>query len=258
MIQQLRLGKTPARPGAVKLKFRSYLKKLPPFPHGDFGHEKAVPTWGMLGNDKYGDCVLAGGIHETMLWLQEGGKPYGFSTEAALKNYTEVTGFDPSQTDANGDNPTDQGTDMELAAKYRRTTGLLDAAGKRHKIEAYLALTPGDLQEHLCALYYFGAVGVGIRFPNSAMDQFNEHKPWTVVRGSGSDGDHYIPLVGHRHSRMNVVTWGRLQMMTTTFFGRYNDESIVYLGSECFGPKGCNAEGFNLDQLRDDLAQITR
>ena len=85
---------------------------------------------------------------------------------------------------------------MQAAASYRRKTGVIDTKGKRHKIVAYLALTKGNLDQHVSAAYLFGAVGVGIQFPASAMDQFNAGKPWDVVSGAKIEGGHYIPLVG--------------------------------------------------------------
>ena len=57
----MKLGKKPARPGAIQLAFAKYAKakKLPmPADPDNFGHE-ALETapWGMLGNADYGDCV---------------------------------------------------------------------------------------------------------------------------------------------------------------------------------------------------------
>ena len=56
-----KLGKVPARPDAVKLKFSSYINTNQlPTPPASFGHENLIQSWGMLGNDQYGDCVWAG------------------------------------------------------------------------------------------------------------------------------------------------------------------------------------------------------
>ena len=245
------LGKLPARKDAIQLKFATYLQRaaLPPIP-AQFGHEDLeTAPWQMLGNDKVGDCVLAGGGHETMLWNIEAGKSVEFSQKNTLADYSAITGYNPD------DPASDQGTDMELAAKYRRKTGLLDAAGKRHKVAAYLDLTPGDLTEHYAALYLFGAVGIGIKFPKSAMEQFNAGEPWDVVPGAELEGGHYIPLVAKR-DMLECVTWGRIQPMTEAFFNEYNDESVAYVSGETLHG-GKSLEGFNLRQLKADLAQIT-
>ena len=53
---------------------------------------------------------------------------------------------------------------------------LVDANGVRHQVIAYLALDPKKPQQIVQALYLFGFVGLGLRFPTSAMRQFDEGK----------------------------------------------------------------------------------
>jgi hypothetical protein len=247
---QYKLGKTPARPGAVKMKLSDYLAKPQlPVPPANFGHYEIISNYGMLGNDQYGDCVWAGAGHETMMWCEEVGSTVSFTDKGVLSDYSKVTGFKPN------DPSTDNGTDMQLAASYRRKTGVVDAAGKRHKVVAYLALVKGNLDQQISAAYLFGAVGIGIKFPKSAMDQFNAGKPWDVVAGSPIDGGHYIPLVGRSNGNLVVITWGKIQQMTPAFFKKYNDESIVYLTKEDL-KANVTPEGFNISQLQSDLAAL--
>jgi hypothetical protein len=248
--KQFKLGKTPARPGAVKMKLTAYLSKAQlPVPPANFGHYDLISKYGMLGNDDYGDCVWAGAAHETMMWCKEVDSVVTFTDKGVLGDYSKVTRFKPN------DPSTDQGTDMQVAASYRRKTGVKDADGKRHKVVAYLALAKGNLEQHLSAAYLFGAVGVGIKFPKSAMDQFNAGKPWDVVAGSPIEGGHYIPFVGRRNGNLLVVTWGKVQEMTQRFFEEYNDESVVYLTKEDL-KAGVTPEGFNVKQLTADLAAL--
>lgn len=247
---QFKLGKTPARPGAVSMKLSAYLPKAQlPVPPTNFGHYDLISSYGMLGNDNYGDCVWAGAAHETMMWCKEVGSTIAFNDKGVLGDYSAVTGFKPT------DPSTDKGTDMQVAASYRRKTGVKDATGKRHKVVAYLAITKGNMDQHCSAAYLFGAVGIGIKFPGSAMDQFNAGKPWDVVAGAKIEGGHYIPLVGRRNGNLLVVTWGRMQEMTPAFFQQYNDESVVYLTKEDL-KAGVTPEGFNVKQLTADLATL--
>jgi hypothetical protein len=254
----LKLGKTPARPGAISLKLSDYidLSKLPT-PPITFGHDGLVTQpLGMLGNDEYGDCVWAGAAHETMLWNAEAGIVVPFNPQNTLSDYSAVTGFDPNATpDSDGNNPTDQGTDMQQAAKYRQNTGILDANGNRHMIGAYLAIKTGDLAEHLAACYLFSAVGIGITFPSTALQQFNSGDPWDVVAGSTIEGGHYVPGIARRNGMLVVYTWGQEQPMTDAFFQANNDESIVYLSPEML-TGGKSLEGFDMDQLNADLADL--
>ena len=124
------LGKLPARPGAISFKLSRYFNLAAlPTPPAVFGHQALVSDYGILGNNQYGDCVLAGGDHEEMLWNAEAGVAVAFTDANALSDYTALTGFNPA------DPATDQGTDMQAAASYRRTTGLIDANGVRSSCE---------------------------------------------------------------------------------------------------------------------------
>jgi hypothetical protein len=242
-----RLGKAPARPNSVQLALSTYLPKLPEPPH-TFGHEKLVSSYPMLANDRIGCCVIAGGLHETQLWAAEGGKTVAVDDQAAIANYSAITGYNPE------DPSTDQGTDMEAAAKYRRKVGLLDAHGKRHKIGAYLALNPGDIHQLYTAMWIFGAVGIGIEFPSSAMDQFNAGHVWDVVPGASIEGGHYVSAVARR-GFIEVITWGQTVKVTPRFFQKYCDEAIVYLSPEML-THGKTPEGFDLTALQNDLTQL--
>jgi hypothetical protein len=246
----MKLGKTAARPGAVKLELRKYisLSQLPT-PPSDFGEESLIGDFGMLGNADWGDCVWAGAAHETMLWNKEAGRDAPFDDGCVLSDYSAATGFNPA------DPSTDQGTDMQQAAAYRQKTGIVDAQGNRHKVGAYLAIAPGSIYEHMIAAYVFGSVGVGIEFPGSAMDQFSNEQPWSVVHGATIEGGHYIPIIGRSNLRFQVVTWAKVQAMDDDFLYKYRDESIVYLSEEFMsGDKSIN--GFDLDQLKHDLSQL--
>lgn len=246
---EYRLGKLPARPGAVRFALSSYAPALPTPPASSKKHQTLVASWEVLGNADFGDCVWAGAAHETMLWNRETDRVVPFDDRAVLSDYAAVTGFNPD------DPSTDQGTDMAVAASYRRRVGVLDADGQRHLVAAYLAIRPGDKQAVKQAVYLFSAVGVGIRFPASAMDQFNAGRTWSIRSGSPIVGGHYIPAVGYDSRYIYVVTWGRLQRMTWGFYSKYCDEAVAYLSPEML-TGDLSPEGFNTAQLQADLAAL--
>jgi hypothetical protein len=256
MSTTLRLGKQPATEDERDLLFSNYVKPQElPTPPEQFGHETLLPAkgWQMLGNDEWGDCAWAGPAHETMMLTAEGGHATEFTTEGVLSDYAAGTGFDPNAGPP-GSNPTDRGSNVRSVLKYRAKTGIVDAAGKRHKIGAYVKLKPKDLAQIYQAMYLFQAVGIGIEFPESAMQQFNEGKPWAVVEGAPVEGGHYVPCVAKR-SDIDVVTWGALQPMTVDFFETYCDEAWAYISEEDL-QKGVDPNGFNLEQLKADLAAL--
>lgn len=248
---RLALGKTPARRDPRDLKLTRYLTALPPIPKGKIGHADLMPDdgWGVLANDSYGDCVWAGAAHETILWLLEAGGSVRFSDANVLADYSAVTGFNPRDPNS------DQGTDMRQALVYRRNTGVIDANGKRHKIGAFVRID--SIDELKRTIYLFGAAAVGVQFPNSAWDQFDSGQPWDVIADSPLDGGHYVPVIGYDSASdlFTCVTWGREQPIRPKFLARYMDEAYAVLSEERLRG-GKSLEGFDLDQLKSDLAHV--
>lgn len=258
--KSLKLGKRPATPGAVKLKLNDYLnqEKLPTPPQ-DFGHQGAVSDWGMLGNDNAGDCVWAGAAHEHMLFTTLGGCQADFNDQTVLKVYSDVTKYDPKQTMPGGYNPTDQGTDVPVALKYRQQTGITDLHGNVHKIGAYVAIAPQDLTTIATAAYLFSAVAIGVMLPAYAMDQYFANEPWDIpnhVTNTGMDGGHYIPIIGRKNGNFVCITWGKEQQITPRFLYSYCDEAYAIFSTE-YLKGGKSPEGFDNDQLLKDLQAVT-
>jgi hypothetical protein len=258
-------GKHPATYSPHDLKLAAYcdterlLAKtgytVPPY----FGHDRDIRDLQMLGNGPddsvfpgfqgAGDCVWAGAAEETKLFTAEGSAEAKFTGANAISDYSIVTGYVPS-TGAN-----DNGTDVRTAMSYRRKTGIIDQAGNRHKIGAYLALEPGNLTHLYAAIYLGHAVGIGIQFPNSAMDQFNAGHSWSVVSGATIESGHYIPAVAKRPGGLTIWTWARPVLMTTRFLQAYCDEAWAILSPEML-KAGRSSEHFDYQRLAKDIAAL--
>lgn len=244
-----KLGKLPARKEAVTFKLANYGAALAAAP-ANGGHYKMINDWqGVMGNDTLGDCVCAEAGHSTIYFNYLAGKTVHIPTDYVVAMYSAVTGYTPLKPD------TDQGTDMQAAASWRRKTGLKDANGSVHKIAAYLDLGAGDPELLRKAIYYFGGAGLGIRFPASAMQQFNTGEPWTVVKNSKIEGGHDVWACGYDEKFIYVVTWGKVQKMSWAFFTKYSDEALVYLSTEMLN-NDKSLEGFHAAQLTADLAKL--
>lgn len=246
----MKLGKAPARPGAVKLQFSDIanIAQLPA-PPTSFGKEALVKNWGMLGNDTAGDCVFAGAGHEVMLWNAEAGKRVDISTATALKNYSKVTGYDPKQTDTEGNNPTDQGTDVADWLSIRRKSGFLDDHGNAHKIGAYVALEPGNVDQLRYAAYYFDGVGIGVKFPEQWMDTFSRGgRTWDAVKRPNWAGGHYITAVAFRDLNPVIITWGTPVELTLSGYKQTADEVYAYLTPEKIA-NGVDSNGISYSTL---------
>jgi hypothetical protein len=251
---QMKFGLKPFAPDPRDLQFAKYRTPTPLPPHPVlFGHEDLITDWGILGNDQYGDCAFAGPDHEEMLWTAMGGAPVSFTLENVLSDYAAVTGFDPA-TGAN-----DNGADMHDVATYRQKTGMIDSTGARHKIGAYVFIDPRNYDQFLEAIWLFGCVGMGIKVPQSALDQFHAGEGWSVVPrwhwgGRQIVGGHYICAVANRTSPM-IVTWGKAIPMTSDFYQTYCDVCVAYVSPEML-TAGKSPEGFDLATLQNDLSEL--
>jgi hypothetical protein len=249
-----KLGKLPAEPDRIKFKFSRYfwLRELPK-PPKVFGHRMRT-DWGMCYNDQLGCCVVSGAAHETMLWTREWNDRTGatFSDADIIRGYNEIGGYQP------GNPSTDRGCSMATAASYRRNSGIADAAGVTHKIAAYVAFEPGNLGQIETAAFLFGAIGIGLELPDSAMKQFSASLPWEISAGARTIGGHYVPLIGRNSlGYFLVITWGRLHAVAPTFLQQYMDEGLAYVSPESLGPDGKSLEGFDVEALNADLNALT-
>lgn len=252
-------GKKQARPGAIRFLLDKYVDtRSLPIPPISFGHAGNNWPWGILGNDSCGCCVWSGFAHETMLLANATRRPWpNFTDQSVIEVYCNQTGYVP------GVPSTDDGTDMQQAAEYRRLKGLPDRDGVRHFIKAYAAIPITNDQAMLDLImkltYAFGCVGAGFRMQQAASEQFDARQPMSLVRGSPIIGGHYMPIVG-RNSRGNALalTWGRITAITPAYMIEQIDEIIVYLSREYISVQtNLTPELLDEHTLDTDLALLT-
>lgn len=263
MTARLYTGKQKATPDQrdVRLGMVVDVERVMPKLPKTFGHETGFP-YAMLGNGPddtvrkgfggAGCCVFSGTAEETHLIEHAAKRKLAALTgKEVIAAYSEVTGY------VIGDESTDQGTNVRKALAWRRKVGIADATGKRHKIGAFLALDPGNLLHVEIALRLFGAVGIGINFPQSAMDQFNAGEPWTLVPGSPDGGGHYVPVVAKRNaSSLQVLTWAKDQRMSLDFYQAQCDEAWAIVPTEYLDESGKTPEGFDQAALNGYLSAL--
>ena len=66
-----------------------------------------------------------------------------------------------------------------------------------------------------------------------------------------------LDVVGYDRSALTVVTWGRLQELTWSFWDRYVDEVYAVLSVDFLDETGQAPNGFELAALKKDLALVT-
>lgn len=217
-----KLGRQPNDPTKKRLKLTADLIPKAAFtPPASVDWYSKVPadSWNMDGNDYVGDCTVAEVDHSTKARQVAAGNPeVKSSAQECLDAYSAITGYNPN------DPNTDQGAVMQDVRDYWRKQGII-LGGKKDTLTLFAEVDHSDLNLVKWCVARFGAVALGINFPNTAMDQFNEGKPWDVVRGAYIEGGHAISMVGYDSTYAYVVTWGQVQKMTWAFYNKYVEEA---------------------------------
>lgn len=249
MHHNLKRGMSSFKIDDIPLKFSSYLNrsKLPkvPMPFGHVLKNNPQGGWGMLGNDQYGDCTIAGIAHGNMVWNWAAGNgipPY--SDKEIIDQYMKLSGG------------VDSGLDPADVAQWWQNHGLVDAAGKTHKIRSFTSVD--NVDDAIEAAYLFGFSGLALMMPANAEDQFSAGHVWDDTSGHPSPNEgHFIPLVGANSAGdYMVVTWGALHGVTKAWLEKYMVGGIAYTSQEYMMASGLSPEGFDFAQLDADLASL--
>lgn len=242
-----RHGRLPNDPSKPRVRADEFITGAPPVL---VDHYSAVPVWGMLGNDQWGDCTCAGDGHVACQQSRIGtGTEVVPTTAQALAVYSAISGFNPNAGPP-GQNPTDNGATVQSALGYLRRHGM---AG--FSIAAFAEIGVKDTSKVKQAIAELGALSLGINLPASAMTQFNNGEPWQVVPGSQIDGGHCVIAVGYDPEWVYVVTWGQVQKMSWLFWDKYVEEAWVVLSKDWAGL--ANPDHVDLHGLGQEFAALT-
>lgn len=253
----LHLGKRPASPSSSDFRLSAVLdvelvaaKPYKPhdtgFPILMYGNgpDSTAPA---TARDGAGDCVFAMISNCIQLWRHAAGLPLArLNGTTAIHAYSEVTGYIP------GDAETDNGTDMGVAASWWRKTGMRDLDGHRHKIGAFATFDPRNLIELEAVIRTFGVAGIGINFPDYAMDEFNSHRSWAYRAGGRNEGGHAITIP----KRRKVYSWAREFGIGDTFIQHQADEGFAFVSPEFLDGSKETPEGLDAAALNRALAAL--
>jgi hypothetical protein len=223
----------------------------------DVDRASEVGSWPMYLNDQLGDCTIAGVAHMYGAWTQYAGAGAGealFADQQVQTVYSRVGGYVP------GDESTDNGCVMQDVLDDQKRRGMIDNAGRTHKIAAYAAFGNVADEELLGqVLDVFGSVYVGINCQASILTEFSQGQPWTWTPGEAVEGGHAICLQRRRGSGdapLEYVTWGALQPATADFQANAAEEAWAVVTADWLNANGTSVEGLDLQQLLSDMQYV--
>lgn len=257
-LHAMKLGKGPRKFDPRTLRLSKYLTAVPP-PPDQAGYITEVPDFPLYLNDILGDCTIAAAGHMIEQWTRYAGNPFVPTDDDIVNAYSAITGYD-------GNPWTDRGAVMLDVLKYWRKHGI---AG--HKIAAFAAVDPTNITEIKQAVALFGNCYIGIGLPIAAQTPItgdNGNPCWSMpptgVTGDGTPyswGGHCVNIAGYGtdsngNAGSEVVTWGQIFDMTWGFAGTYMDEAFAVLSTDWIAADGKAPSGFDITQLRADLAAL--
>jgi len=246
-IGTVKLGKLPVRTDVRTLALGRYLDRLTlPPPPATLDLTAHVDDWPMYLNDRIGDCTIAAAGHMIESW-----------TAAATGTAVEVTDADV-QTAFDRVKIVDPATGEEGAVELDVLRDWRARGVGGHTIAAFARVSLLDHDLVRTAAWLFEGLYIGLELPLTA--QQPGVWDWTGSLSGpaqpGSWGGHAVDVVRYDAGTLTVVTWGRLQQMTWTFWDRYVDEAYCIISKDFLeGDKAPN--GFDVEALRADLELVT-
>lgn len=238
-----------------KQKLRTYLiaKTLAPAPREVTNSLALSQDIGMAANDQIGDCTAADISHGIVITTALNKGIYVPATASVIKFYSGCTGYDPSQTDAQGNNPTDRGASLTEAANYAIKVGI-----DGHKLHGRLDVDQSNPEHIKQCLSLFGQFALGVQLPKSAMDGFGKGI-WSNITDTNILGGHDI--IGFDYDDEGVVfgTWNALQKATWAWIAQYADEAQARIYEDNIDTTSgydLSAAGFDLAQYDADMAMV--
>jgi hypothetical protein len=249
-MEKLMFGKLPKKedPKGRTLKLAKYTKKMAP-PHESYSlldnvvatiHIDNVPKlFGMLGNDRYGDCLMAGGAHLLTLWKALIGKLKIFKTCFVVRWYKKLTGGG------------DDGLNMLDVLKKWVNDSILG-----EKIIAFAEIDPKDHTNVMYAISVFKGAYLGFNVQKDCMDDFNAIPKKTWTPGELLNEGHCVDAVAYDPEKLTVLTWGDKIDGFWTWWDCCVDECYVIIPKEAEDPNF--APGFDLATLKADLIEVRK
>ena len=217
----------------------------------DWSHK--VKDFGMMLNDRLGDCTCAAYYHARQIWSVNASKEITEGDNDVLALYENACGYDPKKPS------TDQGGIEQNVLKYLLNTGALVGTGTdHHKITAFFEVDPRNINDIKTTINDCGVCYIGFNVPENIMPASGKiPSTWKVdPKHNTSIGGHAVVLVGYNKTGPLLISWGKLYRMTWEFFTTYTDEAYAIADSAWVNATGKTPLGMDLTTLQNLMQHL--
>jgi len=243
---KMKLGRKAIKTDTPTLALARYLTPGLPPPPASADWTNGIASWGMMLNDKLGDCTIAGAAHAIQVFTANTSAMVTVPDATIECYYERWDGY------VAGNARTDKGgVELEVLNNWQKQ-GL---AG--HLLMAFADPAPNNLDQVRQSIALFGGVYIGLNLPLTAQSQ----DVWDIENSSGTKaapgswGGHCVFVPSYDEKSFTCITWGELKTMTIAFWNRYCDEAHTLLSADWLAAKGAPS-GFDQEQLQADLRAI--
>jgi hypothetical protein len=207
-----------------------------------------VPTWGMMLNDRLGDCTCAALGHAVQLWSYKATGTEITPSDNEVENaYEQWCGYNPANPSSD-----EGGVESDIL------TGVLNKPNALfgQTLEGFAAFRPIIQTSMMDAIWLFGLSYLGFMLPISVQGQEQWLVPASGLNGPGAPGSwggHAIVAVAYEPRGIWVVSWGKLIFVSWDFVTNYCVEGYALYVS-LWANSAPNE--FNAAQLKADMSLL--
>jgi len=221
-LNEIRCGVRESSPATPGFHFLTTFNDVLPEKTQSINWGRNMPSWPMLGNDKYGCCTVASLFHflESVGSYAGYGRGYSGTEAECLSNYSAMFGFKPN------DPNTDLGGVPNLALEHWLNYGI-EIDGKNDKPLAVFKVDITNFSEINRALAVFGPLIVDALLPETIENQsiWDTTNPSESLNAApGSLGGHQFLLTSDDTSVYEAVTWDETVILTKNWWSKYITE----------------------------------
>lgn len=244
----MKLGRKPRRfnPSVPHMSALMGSRQLPPAPITMHYAENMPEDFGMMENDRLGDCTCAAYFHARQIWsFNAQGAEKTESDLTVLELYEKACGYDPSNPDS------DQGGVEQDVLTYLLKSG----APGCEPIIGFIEIDPRNLDDVKRAIYETGCAYIGLNLPESCLSE-DTSAPWSVTYGDPIAGGHAVILCGYDLDGFDLISWGRKYRCTNGFIAQYCEEAYAIADREWIRKTGSTPLGLSIMQLSEMMRAL--